>query len=159
MKIIFLVCLLLIVPLVGTVCCPVVPPRTKSLAVSSDGSAREMILKQLELPRKLFEAGDFHQAAALLQRGCQDAIRVGEIRIATRFLNNLGGCRFALHQYQEALRALLEAAGDMQSVGALYSQLGQLDAAATRSNGSARVAHMARQPMALDAYFVTGDQQ
>ena len=155
---IFLVCLFLIIPLVGTVRRPVLPPRTKSLAVSTDGSsARETLLKQLGLPRRLFEAGDLHQAAPLLQRSWQDAIRAGEVRIATRFLNNLGGCPFAPHQDQEVLCVLLEAAGDMQS--ALYFPARTIGRAATRSNGSAAVAHLALQPVHWGSYFVTGDQQ
>ena len=137
----------LIIPLVGTVRRPVPPPRAKSLALSSYGIARENLLKRLELARKLFEAGDFHQAASLFQQGYQDALGAGEREIAARFLGNLGGCRFALHQYREALRALVdarglaEAAGDGQTAGALdfnisslYFQLGQLDAASDAAN-------------------------
>jgi len=156
-------CLFLIIPLIGTVRRPVPPPRTKFHAVFSDISARETLLKQLELPRKPFESGDFHQAAALFQRGRQDAVWVGEVRIATRFLNNLKTCRFALHQFQEALRAFLGARGlavaacDMQSVGALdfnisslYSQLGQLD--------TLQHFQMDLLRSYWGAYFVTGDQ-
>ena len=66
----------------------------------------------------------------------------GEPQIAVRFLNNLGGCRFALHQYQEALQTYLEArklaeasrnnvaAGELDfNISSLYSHLGQIDAA------------------------------
>ena len=62
-------------------------------------------------------------------------------------MGNLGSCQFALHQYQEALRALLQAsslaqaAGDRQIAGvldfnisSLYFQLGQMDAAAEAAN-------------------------
>ena len=143
MKAILLVCLFLIIPLVGTVRSPVPPPRTQSLAASRDAVARRYLLKRLEYSRKLFQAGDFHHAADLFQQGYQDASRAGESQIAAQFLGNLGGCRLALRQYQEAIRALVdardlaEAAGDRQTAGkldfnisSLYFQLGQLDAAA-----------------------------
>ena len=143
MKAIFLVCLFLIIPLVGTVRRPVPPPRAKSLTLPGDGIERQNLLKRLDLPRKLFQAGDFHQAAYLFQQGHQDALAAGEREIAARFLGNLGSCRFALHQYQEALRTLViarglaEDAGNRQTAGALdfnisslYFQLGQTDAAA-----------------------------
>jgi CHAT domain-containing protein len=139
----FLVCLVLIIPLVGTVRRPVPPPRPNSLAIASDGFARETLLKRLAQAKKLFQAGDFHQASALFQQGYQDALRVGQREVAARFLGNLGGCRFALYQYQEAIRAFLdaralaEAAGDTQTaakldfnISSLYLQLGQMDAAA-----------------------------
>ena len=76
----------------------------------------------------------------------------------------MGGCRFALHQYQEALgafldaRGLAEAAGSKQIAGALdfnisslYFQLGQMDAAAdaasramARLSGGDRARHLPR---------------
>ena len=147
MKTIILVCMFFIIPLVGTVRRPVPPPRAKSLALLSDGIARQNLLQRLDLPKKLFQGGDFHQAAYLYQQGYQDALGLGQREIAALFLGNLGGCRFALHQYREALRTLVdardlaEAAGDRQTAGALdfnisslYFQLGQTDAAADADN-------------------------
>jgi CHAT domain-containing protein len=147
LKAIILVCLFLIIPLVGTVRRPVPPTRAKSLVPFREDIARQNLLKRLQLPRKLFQAGDFHQAAYLFQQGYQDALEAGERQIAAQSLGNLGGCQYALHQYREALRTLLdarglaEAAGDRQTAGALdfnisslYSQLGQMDAAADALN-------------------------
>ncbi|HTT66336.1 MAG TPA: CHAT domain-containing tetratricopeptide repeat protein [Bryobacteraceae bacterium] len=90
----------------------------------------------------VFRKGDFHDSATLAQQGYREALQAGEPQIAARFLGNLGGCRFALHQYREALQAYLEArrlaeaAHDNDSAGkldfnisSLYSQMGQMDAA------------------------------
>jgi CHAT domain-containing protein len=144
----FLVCLLLIIPLVGTVRRPVPPPRPQSLSSSSMPSAgRALLSARLKETGNVFRAGYFHQAAALARDGYQDALQAGERQIAAQFLGNLGGCRFALHRYQEALRAFLDArdlaesAGARQTAGALdfnisslYYQLGQMDAAADAAN-------------------------
>ena len=63
--------------------------------------------------------------------------------LAARALGNLGGCQYALHQYQPALKSFLEArrlaiqSGDSSAAAAiganiasLYSEMGELDAAA-----------------------------
>jgi len=131
------------IPLDGTVLRSIPSSRTKSLATPQGQTARRGLLtSRLKQSSMVYRTGNFHDAAALAQQGYQDALQAGEPRLAVRFLGNLGGCRFALHQYREALQAffkardLAEASGDQTTAGALdfnisslYSQLGQIDAA------------------------------
>jgi tetratricopeptide (TPR) repeat protein len=133
---------LLIIPLAGTLARFVPPPRTPPLVTPGQKHVRDLLTAQLNQSAKLFRAGDFHQAAFLSQQGATNAVRAGEPRIAAYFFNNLGGCRFALGQYREALqfylkaRGLAEATRDNVTAGklnfnisSLYAQLGQMDAA------------------------------
>ena len=100
MKTRFLVSLLSIIPLAGTLVRSVPPPRPPPLATPGQKTVRkDRLTAQLEQSRKVSRTGDFHDAAALFQQGYRDALGAGEPQIAVRFLNNLGGCRFALHQY------------------------------------------------------------
>jgi tetratricopeptide (TPR) repeat protein len=151
----FLVSLLSIIPIAGTLVRSVPPPRTPPLVTPNQNTVRRGLLAaQLKQSGRLFRTGDFRDAAAIFQQGYRDALRAGEPQIAARFLNNLGGCRFALHQYREALqtyldaRSLAEASRDNATAGnldfnisSLYSHLGQMDAA-TEAIGRA----MARLP-------------
>lgn len=144
MKTRLLVSLLGIIPLAGTLVHSVPPPRTFVLPMAGQKIARaNQLTARIKQSGKLFRTGDFLTAAALAQQGYRDALSAGEPQIAARFLGNLGGCRFALHQYREALQAyvearrLAEAAHDTATAGkldfniaSLYIQLGQTDAAA-----------------------------
>jgi CHAT domain-containing protein/tetratricopeptide (TPR) repeat protein len=136
--------LFLFIPLAGTVRYSAPPSRTKSLELPSNGQAprKASLASILAQCRALFHAGDFQKAGRLAWEGYQDAMQDGQRRFAVQFLNNLGGCRFAQHQYQEALRvyldarSLAEASGDHAQAGkldfnisSLYFQLGQLEAA------------------------------
>lgn len=139
----FLVSFLTIIPLAGMLVRYVPQPRPKPLAISSAQSARRESLKiRVKQSALAYLAGNFRAGAALAQQGYLDARAAGELQIAARFLGNLGGCRFALHQFREALtayteaRRLAETAGDRAIAGkldinicSLYSQLRQLDAA------------------------------
>jgi tetratricopeptide (TPR) repeat protein len=143
MKTKLLVSLVSIIPLAGTLVRFVPPPRTPPLATPGQKIVRrDLLTAQLKQSGKVFRAGDFLNAAALAEQGYRDALAAGEPQIASRFLNNLGGCRFALHQYREALRVFLEArklaeaahdnagAGNLDiNISSLYSHLGQMDAA------------------------------
>lgn len=161
----FLASLLSIVPLAGTLVHFVPPPRQSRLVPPHRQSAqRDILAARLKQSSKIFRTGDFRDAAALFQQGYQDALRAGEPQIAARFLNNLGGCRFALHQYQEALQTYLEArtlaeashdnatAGKLDfNISSLYSHLGQIDAATAaigrataRLSGAERLAQLPR---------------
>ncbi len=143
MKTRLLVSLLTLIPLAGTLVRFVPPPRTPPLAPPGQKNVRLGILQaQLKQFGALILTDEFHAAAALAQQGYRGALLAGEPRIAAQFLIKLGGCRFALHQYREALqtyleaRKLAEAAGDIATAGkadfniaSLYSHLGQMDAA------------------------------
>jgi len=147
-----LVSLLSIIPLAGTLVRFVPPPRTPPLETSSRKTVRrDTLTAQYRQSYKLFRSGDFRATATLDEQGYREALRAGEPRIAAQFLNGLGSCRFALHQYREALqtylaaRKLAEASGDNVTAGkadfnisSLYSRLGQMDAA-TEAIGRAMV--------------------
>ncbi len=144
----FLVSLLSMIPLAGTLVRTVPPPRTPPLVTSGQKNVRrDLLTAELKRSAKAFGAGDFHGAATLAQQGYRDALRAGESQLAGQFLNNVGGCQFALHQYREALhtfleaRTLAEAAHDNATAGkldfnisSLYSHLGQMNAAAEAMN-------------------------
>jgi len=159
----FLVYLLTIIPLAGTLVRFVPPPRTPPLATRSQKTVRrERLTAQFQQSYKLFRSGDFRATIALDEQGYRDAREAGELRIAAQFLNGLASCRFALRQYREALqtyleaRKLAEASGDNITAGkadfnisSLYARLGQMDAASeaigramARLSGAERTAQL-----------------
>ncbi len=106
----FLVSLLAIILIAGTLVRSTPARGTNLRAIPRDQTARKQILTaKIKEFAKVFHAGDFNTAASLALRGYQDALAAHEPRIATGFLGNLGACRFALHQYREALQAYTEA--------------------------------------------------
>jgi tetratricopeptide (TPR) repeat protein len=129
--------------LAGTLVRPVPPPRTPSLATRSRKTVRrEKLTAQYQQSYKIFRTGGFRETVALDEQGYRDALRAGEPKIAAQFLNGLASCRFALHQYREALQTYLQArklaadSGDNVTaekadfnISSLYSCLGQMDAA------------------------------
>jgi CHAT domain-containing protein len=142
MKTRFLVSLLTIIPLAGTLVRCVPSPRATPLSTPRPQIARKALLARLKRAPAEFATGNFRQAAAIAEQGYRDALRAREIQSAARFLNNAGGCRFALHQYQGALQAFMEArrlaeeSGDNATaakldlnISSLYSELRQMDAA------------------------------
>jgi CHAT domain-containing protein/tetratricopeptide (TPR) repeat protein len=143
MKTRFLVSLLFMIPLAGTLVHFVPPPRTTLLVPPEQKNVRrDLLAARLKQSGNVYRTGDFHDAAALAEQGYRDALGAGEPQLAAQFLNNLGGCRLALHRYREALQAFLDARklaeelGDNATAGkldinisSLYSQLGQMDAA------------------------------
>ena len=153
------------IPLAGTLVRSVPPPRTPLLATPGQKTVRQNPLaSQLDQSHKLFYAGNFHDAAALAKQGYHNALSAGEPQIAAQFLNTLGGCQFALHQYRDALQTFLdarkqaEASGDNATaakaglnIASLYTQLGQIDAATEaigrameRFSGPERLAQLPR---------------
>ena len=143
MKTRFLVSLLSVIPLAGTLVRSVPPPRTSSLVPPLQKTVREdKLTRQLQDSEKTFRRSDFSAAAILDEQGYRDALRAGDPKIAAHFLVNLASCRFSLHQYREALqtyldaRKLADASGDTVTaaraglnIASLYSNLGQMDAA------------------------------
>jgi tetratricopeptide (TPR) repeat protein len=159
----FLASLISIIPLAGTLVRFVPPPRMPPLATRGQRSVRaDLLTAQLKQSGQVYRTGDFHNAATLALQGYRDALRAGEPQLASRFLNNLGGCRFALHQYREALQVYLEARNLAESthdnagaanldfnISSLYSRLGQMDAAteaigraSARLSGAERLAQL-----------------
>ena len=144
MKTRFLVSLLSIIPLAGTLVRFVPPPRTPPLATARQKIVHNGLTQHSwQQSRKVYLSGRFLcRRRARPDKAIAMRLRAGEPQIASQFLNNLGGCRFALHQYREALQAYLEArklaeashdtatAGKLDfNIASLYSNLGQMDAA------------------------------
>lgn len=159
MKTGILVCFLLF-PLVGTAPRTVPPVTAQSPASRPNFARTSPLAARLQQFGDVFRAGDLQAAAVLAQQGYQEARRAADPPMAARFLSNLGSCRFLEHQYQEALEAYLQArdlaesAGNLATAGALdfnisalYSQLGQIDAAAVSAERAlARLAGPKRSP-------------
>jgi CHAT domain-containing protein len=91
----------------------------------------------------LFRSGHYLESLQKYQSLHEIAQRQGNLDYVARTTGNIGGCQFALHQYQPALRAFQEArqkalaAGDTGlaaafegNIASLYTELGNLDAAA-----------------------------
>jgi len=79
MKTRFLVSLLSIIPLAGTLVRFVPPPRMPPLATRSpEAVRREKLAAQFQQSYKAFRSGDFHDAEALAQQGLRDARKAGE---------------------------------------------------------------------------------
>jgi tetratricopeptide (TPR) repeat protein len=158
-----LVALLSIIPIAGTLAHYLPQAREAFLALRGKNSARHnLLLLQVKQSSTIFRIGDFNHAATLFEQGYRDALRAGEPQIAARFLNNLGGCRFALHQYRAALETYIEARKLAESVhdnataakldlniSSLYAHFGQMDLAAdaigratARLSGSERLSQL-----------------
>lgn len=92
---------------------------------------------------KLYGSGKYVEAARTYESGYEIAKNRGQFKSAVRFLNNLGGARYQIFQYRDAVKAYLEArdlaamVGDRQAFAALcsnlsslYRDMGDIDAAA-----------------------------
>jgi CHAT domain-containing protein len=158
----FLVSLLAIILIAGTLVRSTPARGTNLRAIPRDQTARKQILTaKIKEFAKVFHAGDFNTAASLALRGYQDALAAHEPRIATGFLGNLGACRFALHQYREALQAYTEActaaaasgdnalAGKLDlNISSIYDQLRQMDAAVESARSALKRLSAAGSPPA-----------
>jgi tetratricopeptide (TPR) repeat protein len=91
----------------------------------------------------LFQAGHYHAAIRQFEAARALAREARVPRLAARALGNIGGCQFALHQYRPALQSFLEAHRQAEAVSdhsaaaifdvniaSLYTEMGELDAAA-----------------------------
>jgi CHAT domain-containing protein len=107
------------------------------------------MLARLRQGAEIFAAGQIGDAESYFESLRREALAVGEDDVAARATGNLGGCQFAFHQYQPALRTFLEAhrladrAGDASytavldvNIASLYSEMGELEAAAQWIEGA-----------------------
>jgi CHAT domain-containing protein len=104
---------------------------------------------QLNHGNELFHSGHYIQAIDTFKSVFDKAGKAQFLDLAARAGGNIGSCQFALHQYQPALRSFLDArrlaerAGDWNNTAALdtniaslYSEIGDLDAAASWIQGA-----------------------
>jgi CHAT domain-containing protein/Tfp pilus assembly protein PilF len=143
-------CCLLVFSLVGTARRPVLRRGAKPLLLTEDRSARRAsLLAQLRQAADIYGPGQYGDAANHFESLRRAALAARDDYIAARATGNLGGCQFALHQYQPALRSFLEAhrladqAGDASytavldvNIASLYSEMGELEAAAQWIKGT-----------------------
>ena len=136
-------CCALVIPLVGTVPIPWQKFGTKAVSSGQTQSRREAVLALMREGTALFGAGRYLESLHTFER-MRDAARAENFgNLAARAAGNIGGCQFALNQYQAALQSFLDAvhaaerAGDHSAaaifnanIASLYSEMGQLDDAA-----------------------------
>ncbi len=141
-KAILLACCLLILPLVGTA--PTGPAfRTPSLVPSP-------LEPELRRGAALFASARYSKAAAIFNATADKARNSNDPDMALRASANAGACHFALHQYDAALAAFLDArklAGRLHdsskaaaldiNIASVYSELGEVDSAARWIEASA----------------------
>jgi CHAT domain-containing protein len=142
MKISSFVCMLLLLPLAGTVPHAVPPPQAPSRDVQAGFEARRDGLRpQFEQFLNQFRAHEFAAAAETCTRGIEFSVSTQNHKFTARFLNGRGSCRFAMHAYDRALtdfrraRDEASAAGDFRTMiaadtntSSLYWQLGDVPA-------------------------------
>ncbi len=135
-----LVCLLFLLPAFGTAGRPgAFPPSVGRPSAPNPPEIKSLSAKA----NALYAAGDYIEAAAINRKGYEEALARGDRALALRFLNNAGGCWFALSSYRKAMGAFLEARelaaalGDQEMAGALslnisslYLQIGEVAGAA-----------------------------
>ena len=129
--------------LVGSRMRPGAKNRAEPLPIEqAESSHHEAILNILKEGKAFFVQGQYASAAEKFQAARERAEREDEPRLAARALINLGGCSFATHRHEDALRAYQQAhqfalrAKDQSTVAvleanisSLYAQMGELDAA------------------------------
>jgi CHAT domain-containing protein/tetratricopeptide (TPR) repeat protein len=111
----------------------------------------------------LFRSGSYSDAAQVFHSVFEAAQAASLTNVAGRALGNWGGCQYAVHQYQAALRSFLkarelsDAGGDPGTaavweadIASLYSEMGEFEAAAQwiadgmkRMPGRERTRHLA----------------
>jgi CHAT domain-containing protein len=143
-------CCLLVLSLVGTARKPVPGRRANRPLVAENGSAyRAPLLAQLRRGADIYGHGQYGDAANRFESLRRAALAVEDDYVGARATGNLGGCQFALRQYQPALRSFLEAhrladrSGDTSylaaldvNIASLYSEMGELEAAAQWIEGA-----------------------
>ncbi|MGA2327322.1 MAG: CHAT domain-containing protein [Bryobacteraceae bacterium] len=137
-----LVCLVLLLPSVGTVRKPAAISPGKERSGYRESPAAPELLALSERAKSLVSAGDYLQAAEVNRKGYAEATARSDPRQALRFLGNAGSCWFALSRHRRAMDAYLEARklagqiGDWEVAGALsmnisslYLQMGEVSGA------------------------------
>ncbi|MEO8597978.1 MAG: CHAT domain-containing protein [Candidatus Solibacter sp.] len=145
-----LACCLLVFPLIGTVPKSVPKARTQNPAKQEEDAAFQCGAKAISRAgAAIFQAGHYQQALQKFREAQATAAAAKLPCTAARALGNIGAAQFALHQYRPALESFLaarrqsEAAGDHSAAAifdvntaSLYSELGELDAAAEWIQGT-----------------------
>ena len=139
---VLLACCLLIIPLSGTVTPETVRDPGRRPCPPETSAQRKALLANLYTGSELFRASRFPDAAAQFRSVAADASALRDFYVAGRATSNLGGCLFALHQYQPALahfmegRRLAHLTGDLSviaiidtNIASLYSEMGDFDSA------------------------------
>ncbi len=134
-----LVCLVALIP-AGT---GLAPARHSGTSLQDGSNGATAISNLMREPGGLFRAGRYQEALQKYQSLRDVARSQGNLDYVARATANMGGCQFALHQYQPALRAFQDAyrmaldAGDTGvaaafegNIASLYTEMGNLDAAA-----------------------------
>jgi tetratricopeptide (TPR) repeat protein len=138
-------------------------------SASERSSRLAKLLASLKRGAELYGQGRFQEALQTFQTTFADAQAASLPYAAVRALLDLGGCQLALHQYQAALRSLLQArrlsesAGDQASIAmcdaniaTLYLATNEVDAAAewtsrsiSRITGHERAEQLAKMQIIL----------
>lgn len=119
-------------------------PRT--LSARKPGSVANGGLLRLEMYRaaNLFAGGRYQEAAGIFRQALREAERMGDRRLQSQLINNLGSCQLATFRHREAVKAFRDAARlaeklrDDATAGMAWSNLatayfamGELEAAST----------------------------
>jgi CHAT domain-containing protein len=143
-------CCLIVIPLVGTLLRSVPNFRGKSLILAKEKSASESPFEaHMREGGVFFRAGRYVDARSRFESARQLAIASQRNDLVARASGNIGGCEFALHDYQTALRSYLDArrmadsAADTGAVAvldaniaSLYWQMGEVESAVQWLRGS-----------------------
>jgi CHAT domain-containing protein len=141
---------LLALPLVGTVSKSVPKPRAKPLATAPEALASQRnFVAELRQGAAFFSESRYSEARKQFQYVLSGASMAHDMRSVARATGNIGGCQFALHEYQAALRSFMEArrlagiahdesavAGLDANIASLFTDTGNLEAAAQWTQGA-----------------------
>ena len=156
-------CCALLFPLTGTVAPDGPPHRAKPLTPGQSKPPLWLELRsQLSRGNQFFYQGRFDQANQIFSSVYSQSRAARFPDLTARAGGNIGSCQFARHQYQSALRTFLEAravavkiadwsetAALDTNIASLYSEMGNLDTAASwmqgaleRMSGADRTQHL-----------------
>jgi tetratricopeptide (TPR) repeat protein len=137
-----LVCLILMLPNAGSVGGPTAPRKAHQRPIGPASTVSPQLQSLYEQTKSLIASGEYLKAARLNHQGYLDATQQGHPHFALRFLNNEGGCWFALSKYRQAMNTYLEARGlaerfgfrDIASglslnISSIYLQMGEVEGA------------------------------